>query len=96
MIPMEACDSFYGHFTDINVAKISCSLDHDCISVVDQGCDGDSPFRSCMKVKVGRLENSSTCINSTDKGVGRSFSFRYIFHFPLIIFGLNSGSHIHI
>ena len=70
-IPIESCDTFDGHFTDLNFAKIACSQDHHCLSVVDQGCDGDSPFQSCRKITIGGEENISRCTNSTLRGNGR-------------------------
>ena len=74
-IPIESCDAFDGHFTDLKNAKISCLLDNQCISVIDKGCDGEQPFHSCRRMKIGEEETIVNCPNSTFKREGKSNIF---------------------
>ena len=59
---------FHGHYTDLKLAIISCSIDHECINIVDEGCDGESPFHLCKKIRIDGWRNiPNKCKHSTRK-----------------------------
>ena len=72
MIPSDACEVFYGRYMDLKTAIMACSLDYDCISIVDNGCDGEGPFNVCMKLKIDEWQNiPNKIIHSSRKREGK-------------------------
>ena len=67
MIPSDACEEFDGIYMDLKAAIIGCSLDYDCISIVDDGCDGHHPFHLCRRHAPRSGENGSRCIERLKK-----------------------------
>ena len=71
-VPSDACEVFDGRYMDFKAATIACSLDYDCLSIVDQGCDGDGPFQICSKLRIDGWQNiPNTCIHSPRKRGGK-------------------------
>ena len=64
-LPTEACDVSYGQYMYLKLAKLSCAADSDCVSVVDDRCDLQSPFQLCRKHMFKGVSNISTCIEYT-------------------------------
>ena len=50
---------------DLKLAKLSCAADLDCVSVVDDKCDIQTPFQLCRKHMFKGVSNISTCIDYT-------------------------------
>ena len=72
MIPSDACEVIEGRYIDLKAATIACSLDYDCISIVDNGCDGESPFNICSKLRIDEWETiPNKCIYSSRQRQGR-------------------------
>ena len=70
-IPPWKCNSVYGDYIEMNIAKFSCAHDRDCIAVVDEGCDGDEPFQLCMEFSFSGRTSDSACIYSVRKREGK-------------------------
>ena len=62
-MPTEGCAVYYGNFMELKMAKLSCIADSDCKSVVDEGCDLESPFQLCRKESYVGALNIERCID---------------------------------
>ena len=73
MIPSDACEVFDGRYMDPKAAIMACSLDYDCISIADNGCDGEGPFNVCRKLKIDEWQTfiPNKCIHSFRKREGK-------------------------
>ena len=63
-IPAATCDVFSPNYNELKIAKMACALDHDCIAVVDDGCDQRSPFQLCRKKALRKDANNSRCLDA--------------------------------
>ena len=66
-IPTGACADQDGHFMDLTIAELACVSDFNCISVVDDGCDGHSPFHLCRKMSDTSGGNMLRCTTYHEK-----------------------------
>ena len=66
-ISNEGCAVYDGNFSVLKMAKLSCIADSDCISVVDDGCDGEGPFKLCRKEEHGDGFDIASCKNHLKK-----------------------------
>ena len=64
-IPSWACNSSYGKFEDLKIATLACTLDDECVSIVDQGCDTIGPFQACGRQGININGTLSTCKDSS-------------------------------
>ena len=69
-IPDWACADYYGSFVDLEKAKLACTLDDDCIYLVDEGCDQLGPFRICSKQLIIGLQQGTLCKEANSKKIG--------------------------
>ena len=60
-IPTGACAVRDGNFMELALAELSCASDFNCISVVDDGCDGHSPFHICRQLEHTPEQNMLRC-----------------------------------
>ena len=77
-IPFWACAKYDGNYIDVKLAKLSCTLDDDCIAIVDEGCDGHNPFQLCRMNRFGGDVNGSRCSDLVLKTEGSVYCFKYI------------------
>ena len=52
---------------ELTIAELACVSDFNCISVVDDGCDGHSPFHLCRKLSDTSGENMLRCTTYHEK-----------------------------
>ena len=72
MIPTDACEVLDGRYMDLKAAILACSLDYDCISIVDNACDREGPFNVCRKLKIDEWQAiPNQCIHSFRKREGK-------------------------
>ena len=66
-IPTGACAYQDGNFMELTIAELACVSDFSCISVVDDGCDGHSPFHLCRKLSDTSGETMLRCTSHQEK-----------------------------
>ena len=65
-IPLTACDIFSPYYNELKMARLACTLDHDCIAVVDDACDRRSPFQLCRKKARRKDANNLRCMDAME------------------------------
>ena len=60
-IPTGACVDQDGNFMELTLARLACASDFNCLSVVDDGCDGQGPFHICRELEHKSGENMLRC-----------------------------------
>ena len=74
-IPTGACADQDGNFIELTIAELACVSDFNCISVVDDGCDGHGPFHLCRELEGTSGENMLRCSSHQEKEGMEYFQF---------------------